>query len=382
MNLKLTAVSILALVMAREAHAQTVVAPVDRPEPQKPDVPTSAFEINGSVGYTQGFGELVDTVNINKVITAGLGTEIGFGYRFHPHWSVGVYGQFNQFDAQRAESARGLNAGADVTYHILPFENWDPWVQFGTGYRMLWESPASTTGQPTVMTHGFEPGRLTVGVDYRVSRDIALAPMAGVDISVPLWQTVNNTTASINDPRPSAYVFAGMGVRFDVGGKYVHETTPAPSPPPQTTQAQVTPPPTQPVSPTVSVSDEVLAACKLAIENPDASPHFEFDKSDLMPGDIDVLTKIAECFTNGPLKNDNMQLIGRADPRGSTEYNDALGMRRADTVANFLVGKGVATGRIEKTSRGERDATGTDEATYAKDRRVDVLRVEIRLSKR
>jgi len=110
--------------------------------------------------------------------------------------------------------------------------------------------------------------------------------------------------------------------------------------------------------------------------------YFEFDKSDLMPADIEALAKVAECFSTGPLKNDNMQLVGRADPRGSTEYNDALGMRRADTVANFLVGKGIATGRIEKTSRGERDATGTDEASYAKDRRVDVMRVEIRLSKR
>jgi peptidoglycan-associated lipoprotein len=383
MNLKLTAVSVLALTIARAANAQTVVAPVDRPEPEKPDVPVNAFEINGSVGYTQGFGELVDGVNINKVITAGLGTEVGFGYRFHPHWSVGVYGQFNQFDAQRSETARGLNAGADITYHILPFENWDPWLQFGTGYRILWEQPASNTNLPTVMTHGFEPARFTLGVDYRVSRDIAISPQAGVDLSVPVWTTVNNTTASINDPRPSAYVFAGMGVRFDLTSKYVHQTTPVAQPAPQTTQARVEPQvETKPVSPTISASDEVLAACKLTIENADTTPHFEFDKSDLMPGDIDVLTKIADCFTNGPLKNDNMQLVGRADPRGSTEYNDALGMRRADTVANFLVGKGIATGRIEKTSRGERDATGTDEPTYAKDRRVDVLRVEIRLSKR
>ena len=381
MNLKLTAASILALTIARAAHAQTVVAPVDRPEPQKPDVPVNALEITGSVGYTQGFGEIADGLNVNKVITAGLGTEVGLGYRIDPHWAVGVTGQYNQFDAQRTETARGLLAGLALTYHILPFEHWDPWMQFGTGYRMLWENPAQNTNLPTVMTHGFEPARFTLGVDYRVSRDIALAPQAGVDVSVPLWQTVNNTTTALNDPRPAAYVYAGMGVRFDLTSKYVHQTTPAPAEPPQTTQARVTPPmpDTKPISPTLSASDEVLAACKLSL---DASPHFEFDKSDLMPADIEALAKVAECFSTGPLKNDNMQLVGRADPRGSTEYNDALGMRRADTVANFLVGKGISSGRIEKTSRGERDATGTDEASYAKDRRVDVMRVEIRLSKR
>ena len=384
MNLKLTAVSILALVMAREAHAQTVVAPVDRPEPQKPDVPVNAFEITGSVGYTQGFGEIVDGLNVNKVITAGLGTEIGLGYRIDPHWAVSAVGQYNQFDAQRTESARGLTAGLALTYHILPFEHWDPWLQFGTGYRMLWEQPASTSNLPTVMTHGFEPARFAIGLDYRVSRDIALAPQVGVDLSVPSWQTVNNNTTALNDPRPSTYVYAGMGVRFDLTSKYVHQTTPPAEAPPQTTQARVTPPAPEPkpVSPTLSADDEVLAACKLAIDNTDAQPHFEFDKSDLMPGDLEVLSKIAECFSTGPLKNDNMQLVGRADPRGSTEYNDALGMRRADSVAKFLTEHGINSGRIEKTSRGERDATGTDEASWAKDRRVDVLRVEIRLSKR
>ncbi|HEY2368884.1 MAG TPA: OmpA family protein [Polyangiaceae bacterium] len=382
MNLKLTAASILALTMAREAHAQTVVAPVDRPEPQKPDVPVNALEITGAVGYTQGFGEIVDGLNVNKVITAGLGTELGLNYRFSPHLALGVYGQYNQFDAQRTDTARGLAAGLGLTYHILPFEHWDPWLQFATGYRMLWETGPSDSNTPTVMTHGFEPARLTVGLDYRVSRDIAISPQAGIDLSVPAWQTVNGNTTALNDPRPSTYVFAGMGVRFDLTSKYVHQTTP-PAELPETTQARVTPPPeTKPVSPTISASDEVLAACKLAIDNADSAPHFEFDKSDLMPQDLEVLSKIAECFSTGPLKNDNMQLIGRADPRGSTEYNDALGMRRADTVAKFLTEHGIGTGRIEKTSRGERDATGTDEASYAKDRRVDVLRVEIRLSKR
>ncbi|HEX4516009.1 MAG TPA: hypothetical protein VH054_20810, partial [Polyangiaceae bacterium] len=176
MNLKLTAASILALTMAREAHAQTVVAPVDRPEPQKPDVPVNALEITGAVGYTQGFGEIVDGLNVNKVITAGLGTELGLNYRFSPHLALGVYGQYNQFDAQRTDTARGLAAGLGLTYHILPFEHWDPWLQFATGYRMLWETGPSDSNTPTVMTHGFEPARLTVGLDYRVSRDIAISP--------------------------------------------------------------------------------------------------------------------------------------------------------------------------------------------------------------
>ena len=118
------------------------------------------------------------------------------------------------------------------------------------------------------------------------------------------------------------------------------------------------------------------------LDNPDTAPKFDFDKSDLLPGDMDVLQKIAECFSTGPLKDDGVHLVGRADPRGGEAYNMALGMRRANSVATFLEQHGVAHSRIEATSRGKADATGTDEASWAKDRRVDIGRVEIRLSRR
>jgi peptidoglycan-associated lipoprotein len=68
-----------------------------------------------------------------------------------------------------------------------------------------------------------------------------------------------------------------------------------------------------------------------------------------------------------------MRLVGHADPRGSSDYNMVLGGSRADTVKTFLTMKGMPGGRIATTSRGEMDASGTDDASWAKDRRVDVL---------
>ena len=49
-----------------------------------------------------------------------------------------------------------------------------------------------------------------------------------------------------------------------------------------------------------------------------------------------------------------------------------LGGSRADTVKTFLTMKGVPSGRITTTSRGEMEARGTEEASWAEDRRVDV----------
>ena len=67
-----------------------------------------------------------------------------------------------------------------------------------------------------------------------------------------------------------------------------------------------------------------------------------------------------------------MQLVGHADPRGDDNYNLALGGKRADSVKHVIVSRGMPATKVLTSSRGEMDATGNDESTWAKDRRVDV----------
>jgi peptidoglycan-associated lipoprotein len=67
-----------------------------------------------------------------------------------------------------------------------------------------------------------------------------------------------------------------------------------------------------------------------------------------------------------------MSPIGHADPRGTEDYNMALVGRRADNVKLLIVDESMNENRVSTTSRGEMDATGTDEASWAKDRSVDV----------
>jgi peptidoglycan-associated lipoprotein len=66
-------------------------------------------------------------------------------------------------------------------------------------------------------------------------------------------------------------------------------------------------------------------------------------------------------------------VVGHADPRGSDEYNLALGGSRADGVRIFLLNRGLRGQQMATTSRGEMDAKGTDEASWVADRRVDIL---------
>ena len=89
--------------------------------------------------------------------------------------------------------------------------------------------------------------------------------------------------------------------------------------------------------------------------------------------DRDVLAQIATCVTTGPLAGRSLTLVGRADPRGTVGYNMALGARRAHSAGAYLEQLGVGSSRVMETSRGELDATGTDERTWQIDRRVDVM---------
>jgi peptidoglycan-associated lipoprotein len=119
----------------------------------------------------------------------------------------------------------------------------------------------------------------------------------------------------------------------------------------------------------IRISDEIKKACGIT----DADAYFAFDSANIREQDHRILGQLATCFTSGPLAGREMRLVGHADPRGEAEYNLVLGGRRADNVKGFLVQKGMSAEKVATTSRGEMDATGTDEASWGRDRRVDVV---------
>ncbi len=119
----------------------------------------------------------------------------------------------------------------------------------------------------------------------------------------------------------------------------------------------------------INISDEIRKACGIS----DKDAFFAFNSANVRPGDQRILGELSKCFTSGPLAGKQMRLVGHADPRGEPEYNMVLGGRRADNVKQYLVKAGMKSAQIDTSSRGEMDATGTDEASWAKDRKVDVM---------
>jgi len=117
----------------------------------------------------------------------------------------------------------------------------------------------------------------------------------------------------------------------------------------------------------IVIDPKIAALCKLPTAN------FAFDSAALSVDAERALSALAKCFVDGPLEGKGMRLAGHADPRGETEYNFALGQQRAGRVAEFIAARGVASGKLETSSRGEVDSTGTDEAGWARDRKVEIF---------
>ena len=333
--------------------------------------PRNALELTVGTGYTQGFGSLYRGLGIPSVAREGIAVDFGLGYRIDPHWMIVITGEYQELDAQRAASVRGVTAGAQAAYHFSPSNRVDPWAALGTGYRWLWEhndAPGST-----VTTQGLQIGRLTLGVDVRMTPQFAIAPVIGADLDVFLAQN----SAAVTDARTSTFVYAGLLGRFDL---FAHPEQVAHRAPAAVGVVEIQPAevaqvvsPTVAVSPSISVSPDIARDCRLKLDD---SPEFAFDDSTLTDVDRRALDAIAACLTTGPLQGDPIRLIGRADPRGGVEYNMALGSRRAKGAADYLNEQGMQPANIEQTSRGAKDAKGDDEATWASDRRVDVLLVK------
>ena len=77
----------------------------------------------------------------------------------------------------------------------------------------------------------------------------------------------------------------------------------------------------------------------------------------------------------GADKNRRVLIQGNTDERGSREYNLALGQKRAEAVRKALAALGVGDQQMEAVSLGEEKpkATGNDEASWAENRRADLV---------
>ena len=103
------------------------------------------------------------------------------------------------------------------------------------------------------------------------------------------------------------------------------------------------------------------------------SIYFDFDSNLVKDEFKPIVTEHARYLQQNP--GSQMRIEGHADERGSREYNLALGQRRADAVRQMMQLLGARAAQIESVSFGEEKprATGHDEASWAENRRGDIV---------
>ena len=121
------------------------------------------------------------------------------------------------------------------------------------------------------------------------------------------------------------------------------------------------------------VATEAPAASTEATAPEERSVYFPFDVDVVQ--DADRATIQAHGAFLGKNKTAKVRVEGFADERGSSEYNLALGQRRANNVKKLLILSGAKASQLDTVSYGEEKprATGHDEASWSQNRRADIV---------
>jgi peptidoglycan-associated lipoprotein len=175
------------------------------------------------------------------------------------------------------------------------------------------------------------------------------------------WQTSNATDVSIDgigavQANGSQSVSPTDSTTYHLVAKGAGGTQEA------TARLTVTPPPPPPPPPP-TVTDQELFSQNVK------DVYFDYDKSDIR-ADQQTSVSADVTFLNAH-PNVSFTIEGHCDERGSTEYNIALGDKRATSVKNALVAAGVSASRIKTISYGKEKpfCTESNEACWQQNRR-------------
>ena len=128
-----------------------------------------------------------------------------------------------------------------------------------------------------------------------------------------------------------------------------------------------------------AVADQSVAGVSLSSKSTvtqavlaNAVVYFEYDQSNLTAKSIQALKGVSGLMERSPKMT--ISIEGHADERGTREYNLALGQRRAESVANYLIANGIKRNRLITKSYGEERplSLGSNDTAWSKNRRVEI----------
>jgi peptidoglycan-associated lipoprotein len=205
-------------------------------------------------------------------------------------------------------------------------------------------APAPAPSRPTV-TLSASPGSIKPGESATLTWTSTDATQLSIAPDVGAVTAQGSTKVSPTDSTTYTISASGPGGAAEASARI---SVSAPPPPP--------PPPAQP-----SIDELFLKEVRDA--------YFDYDKADIRPDAREALAKTATFLRNYP--SIRVTVEGHCDERGSTEYNLALGDRRAAAVKNYIVSLGISADRLGTVSFGKEKpfCMESNEACWQQNRR-------------
>jgi OOP family OmpA-OmpF porin len=294
---------------------------------------TLAQDINPS-WYVQGsvVGAKVDHDFLSDETNWGLGLK--FGKPVHPYWDIQFGGSYLGVGGSDNNYRQGL-LGVDA---LLMFsrKNFRPFVLFGVGYEH------DKIERPGVPTFSANSPYYTAGLGFQ----LGLSPQWSMQADV---RTVRGSLDE-DDFGFSRSNNKYLNIAFNYAfSKPAPPPPPPPPPAPPVVEAPPPAPPPPPPPPPARFEKVTLSSTEL----------FGFNSATLsMPQP--KLDEIAAALQADPSITD-VDVVGYADRLGSKKYNLKLSQRRAESVRDYLVSKGVDGKRLKATGKGSENPVATCE---------------------
>src|SRR5579859_1020836 len=212
-------------------------------------------------------------------------------------------------------------------------------------------APAPAPAQPTV-TLSADPGSINKGDAATLSWTSTNATQLTIAPEVGTVTAEGNTKVTPADSTTYTITASGPGGSANATAR-VTVSTPAP-----------------PVEPPPAPDMDALFLKEVR------DAYFDFNKADVRADAREALAKTAEFLRNNP--GIRVTVEGHCDERGSTEYNLALGDRRAGAVKQYLVSLGISADRISTVSFGKEKpfCSQSNESCWQQNRRGHFVRAQ------
>lgn len=361
-------------------------------------------------GYVSGMASYVDDDKERGVEDGVAGGQVGLGWAFHEYWNVEAFASFASPDGPAAQDQLGV--GADLQLVFGRDNRIAPYLFVGAGYFKV-DLQSGNSHDGTMYSGGagflaniFGNSPVALRAEYRYRSDKALGDMLGDQVAslglqipfggkkplpAPVVVDRDSDGDGIPDSRdrcpgtPGGVSVDASGCPLDSDGDGVPDHRD--DCPGTVRGAAVGANGCELDGDNDSVVDRLdkcpgtradaqvdVAGCEIKEEIRLPGVNFESNSDRLLPGAESVLRDAAATLQRNPTIK--VEVAGHTDSDGAADYNEGLSARRAATVRDYLMARGVSADRMTTRGYGEAQPI-SDNATAsgkAQNRRV-VLRI-------